>query len=299
MNNQQRAYLFAILTILFWSTVATAFKIGLTHSGKIELVAFSTYTSFVILLIFVIAQKKWPVLKSYSTRQYFFSMIYGLINPFLYYFILFSAYSLLPAQIAQPVNMTWPIVLVILSSLVLRQKVSVRSYAALIISFAGVAVISFSGDFQKLQITNPKGVFLALLSAVVWSSYWILNLKDERDEEVKLLLNFFFASIFITIFCLIIGFNREITFKGIVSGIYIGTFEMGLGFIFWLKALRLSKSTDKVSNLIFVTPFISLIFIHLILGEQIYLTTFAGLFLIITGIVIQKMRRRKSDEEMV
>ena len=35
-------------------------------------------------------------------------------------------------------------------------------------------------------------------------------------------------------------------------------FEMGITFFFWLKALQLAKTTDKVSNLVYLAPFLSL-----------------------------------------
>ncbi|MDA0339564.1 MAG: EamA family transporter, partial [Proteobacteria bacterium] len=67
-------------------------------------------------------------------------------------------------------------------------------------------------------------------------------------------------------------------------------FEMGLAFLFWSQALRLAENTSRVSNLIFLSPFISLIFIHEILGEPIHVTTYAGLGVIVTGLCLQRAR---------
>jgi drug/metabolite transporter (DMT)-like permease len=68
---------------------------------------------------------------------------------------------------------------------------------------------------------------------------------------------------------------------------------MGITFLFWLRALQLATSTDRVSNLVYLAPFLSLVFVHFILGEPVYFTTPAGLLLIITGILIQN-RKQKS-----
>ncbi|HNW57479.1 MAG TPA: EamA family transporter, partial [Bacteroidales bacterium] len=54
-----------------------------------------------------------------------------------------------------------------------------------------------------------------------------------------------------------------------------------------LRALKLASSTDKVSNLVYIAPFFSLIFVHFFLHEPVYYTTLAGLLLIISGICIQ------------
>jgi drug/metabolite transporter (DMT)-like permease len=77
-------------------------------------------------------------------------------------------------------------------------------------------------------------------------------------------------------------------FYGLAGAAYIGIFEMGLTFFLWLKALSLSSNTAKVSNLIFLSPFISLIIISLILKETITHSTVIGLILIISGILIQR-----------
>jgi drug/metabolite transporter (DMT)-like permease len=68
---------------------------------------------------------------------------------------------------------------------------------------------------------------------------------------------------------------------------------MGITFFFWLKALKLSPTTDKISNLVYLAPFMSLIFVHFILHEPVFYTTPAGLLLIISGIMIQNKKRTK------
>jgi drug/metabolite transporter (DMT)-like permease len=65
---------------------------------------------------------------------------------------------------------------------------------------------------------------------------------------------------------------------------------MGITFIFWFKALKLSDNTSKVSNYIYISPFVSLVFIHYIVGETIEITTLYGLALIISGILIQSIK---------
>ena len=44
---------------------------------------------------------------------------------------------------------------------------------------------------------------------------------------------------------------------GIAGGIYIGLFEMSLAFYCWSLALKATDNTAKISNLIFLSPFIS------------------------------------------
>jgi drug/metabolite transporter (DMT)-like permease len=78
--------------------------------------------------------------------------------------------------------------------------------------------------------------------------------------------------------------------NGIYGAIYVGIFEMGITFVFWLKAMQNSTNTSKIANLIFISPFISLIFIYFIVNEPIYISTLVGLAFIITGLFIQQKK---------
>lgn len=290
MTNQGKAYIYASIAIFFWSTVASVFKIALNYLDYIQLLFFATWTSFLVYLLTAILQGKIKRIFKYSTGEVLRSAILGLLNPFIYYLVLFKAYSLLPAQVAQPLNMIWPIVLVFLSIPLLGQKIAIKSFIALFISFTGVYLISSQGNPFSLQITEPFGVLLAVGSSLIWSFYWIFNIRDRREELPKLLLNFFFASIYISI---LVPFVTTIHFgqiKGVLLAIYAGFFEMGFSFLFWLKALKLSKTSDKISNLVYIAPFISLILIHIFVKENIYWTTISGLCLIVTGIITEKIR---------
>ena len=81
--------------------------------------------------------------------------------------------------------------------------------------------------------------------------------------------------------------------QGLGAAIYVGFFEMGFTFLFWLKAMQSAESTSKIANLIFISPFISLIFIYLLLDEQIYISTVVGLTTIIFGLIIQQTKLSK------
>lgn len=293
LTNDQKATSFALLTVLFWSTVATAFKIGLKTLDPAHLIFVASITTVIILVVLLILTKKISLLKALSFKSVLHSALLGFLNPFLYYLVLFKAYSLLPAQVAQPLNMIWPIVLVLLSVPMLKQKIGWKSMVGLVISFAGVFLISTQGKFFSMEKSNPLGIILGLGSAIVWSLFWIFNVKSKEDELIKLFLNFLFGTIYLLIYLPIFS---ELKFKpdeSLLAGIYIGIFEIGISFVLWMKALSLTSNNARIANLIYIAPFISLIFIHFILGEQIFLSTILGIFFIISGIFFQQTEHIK------
>ena len=217
----------------------------------------------------------------------------GLINPFLYYLVLFKAYDLLPAQEAQAINYTWALMLAFLSVIFLKQKLTLKDIIAGIICYFGVLIISTKGEPFSLNFSNIDGVMLALLSTVLWSMYWIINTKQKADPIVGLFSNFLVSLPIIIIYFFITQPLVLADIKGILAASYVGLFEMGITFFFWLKAMQSATSTAKIANLIFISPFISLIFIYFILGEQIYISTVVGLSTIILGLILQQFKSSK------
>jgi drug/metabolite transporter (DMT)-like permease len=297
MTREQKATVFALAAVLFWSTVATAFKLALRYLSPTELLLFSGAFSTLLLGAILLVQRKLQLAFRCSRREYLLSLLLGLLNPFLYYLVLFNAYNRLPAQQAQPLNYTWAITLSLLAVPLLKQRIHWPQWLALLISYCGVVVISTEGHPLSLHFTDPFGVFLALASTVIWSLYWIFNTRDGRDPVVGLFINFLCGWPFILGYYLLTAELRLPPLPGLLGAIYIGAFEMGICFVPWLLALKSADNTARISNLIFISPFLSLLFIHLLVGEKILPATFVGLLLIIAGLIVQRLGLKWVDNK--
>ena len=293
MKKSSQTYVYAALSVILWGTIPTAFKIALPELSIVTMLGIATVVSLIVLFTMLVATGKLKLLRQMSLKDISWSALLGLINPVVYYLILLTAYSRLPGQVAQPLNMIWPIVIVFLSVPLLHQRIPARSFTALLISLAGVYIISSQGALFHPGRSNPAGVILALVSSVLWALYFVLNVRDKRDETVKLFTNFAFGSVYIIIAMIINGsFHEQISLRGAAASVYIGVFEMGITFWLWLRALQLAPTSDKISNLIFFTPFISLILLHFIIDEPVYYTTPVGLIIIICSVLFQNRGQR-------
>ncbi len=291
MTNQARAYLYGFAAVLLWSTVASAFKLTLRYLDYAQLLLYANLTALVVLAIILMVSGRLREIFACSRRQYVRSLWLGLLNPFVYYLVLFKAYDLLPAQVAQPLNHTWGIALPLLSIPLLRQRIRSREIAAGLVCYSGALIISTGGDLRGFRVDSPLGVALALGSAGLWAIYWIYNTKDERDAVVGLFLNFLFGVPFVLVYCLVFSDVRVSMGPGLLGAVYAGVVEMALAFALWLKALKLSENTARVGSLIFVAPFLSLVFIHFLVGEEILSATLIGLALIVAGFFVGRPTR--------
>ena len=287
VNNESRAIYFGLAAVACWSTVATAFKFSLLHLSTQQLLFYATLTAALVLTMVACARHGPATLLNSFRRHWRITLIAGALNPVIYYEILFRAYDLLPAQVAMSINYTWGIVLTTMAALILRQKMRAVDFAAAFICYGGVVVIATRGQFTSIADVDAVGILLALVSTIVWASYWIINMRDSREPVVGLALNFLMALPAVALNCAWFS-SFSVSLAGLGSAAYVGLIEMALAFIFWSTALRLTGNASRVSNLIFLSPFLSLVFIYLILGEPIYLTTLAGLVLIVGGLLWQQ-----------
>ena len=289
MNNNNKSILLALAAVLSWSTVATAFKVALTYLTHFEMLLVASVTSLAIFAIVLTVQRRWGVVMALPRKTWRYFALLGLLNPVAYYLVLFKSYDLLPAQIAQPVNYFWPIFLLVLLALFAKQSIPVKKYIGMFISLGGLILISLGGgQIGNLEI-SPLGLFLGLMSALLWASYWMVNNKNSHkaDATVACFMSFLFGSIYLFIGALCVGVNLN-TLPGILSGMYVGAFEMGIPFVCFGLAMRTTTNPALINQLCYLSPFLSLFFVSAILGEQIVFTTYIGLFLIVAGIVFNE-----------
>ncbi len=155
--NQSRAYLFALLTVLSWSTAATAFKIALRELNYIQVLLIANTVALGVYGLILLFRHEHVKILPLSGRDLGYSVSQALLNPFGYYLIIFKVYSILPAQIAQPANFIWPVVLMLLSAPLLKQPIRLPGLLALLISFAGVIVLSSQGNLASFQDKRACG----------------------------------------------------------------------------------------------------------------------------------------------
>ncbi|MBD5769807.1 DMT family transporter [Marinomonas colpomeniae] len=293
LTNNTKAILFGLGAVLLWSTVATAFSISLKYLSPTQLLLVANIVSLLFLTSLIVFKGDFRELIAFAKQSWKSSFFFGAINPFIYYLILLQAYNILPAQEAQAINYTWAIMLSFMAVPILKQRLKPADYVAAGLCYFGVLYISTRGQIASLEFSNAIGVAFALLSTVIWAIYWLLNTKDKRPSLIGLTLNFAFALPLITLYAGITGELVHWKKEGLWSAVYIGFFEMGLSFILWNQALKLTSNTSQVANLIFLAPLLSIVWLSQLAGEPILQSTLVGLACILIGLFVQNWAKRK------
>jgi drug/metabolite transporter (DMT)-like permease len=281
MGDERSAVFSALGAVLLWSTVATGFKLGLTVLEPLQLLFLGSVVSTIVFTLAALP-RGWPR-RGLNLGE---GALFGALNPALYYLILFEAYDRLPAQIAQPLNYTWAIMLALLAVPVLKQRLTARTMAGIVLSYVGVLVLLSQGRFDRLPDVDPVGVALALLSTLLWASYWLFNARSTTEPEAFMATSFCVATPVLGLLCWLGPGWPALTAQTIGYGAWVGVVEMGVTFLLWQRALKLTAHAARIGQLIFLSPFLSLVLIGEVLGETVHVTSWLGLGIIVLGLAV-------------
>ncbi|MCE8018106.1 DMT family transporter [Halomonas sp. MCCC 1A17488] len=288
MSQDRGAMLFGLGAVALWSTVATAFKVALAYMSPLELMWLASLVSWLLMGGLVVRQGLLGEALRHGWRTAAWA---GLMNPVAYYLVLFGAYDRLPGQEAMALNYTWALAMAFLAVPILGQRLTRIDVLAGLVAYSGVWVIATRGQVLNVAFADPLGVGLALASTLLWALYWLLNVRDARPPLVAQWQNFGVGLPVLTLLMLLgPGFSWH-GWAAVGAGIYVGLFEMGIAFVLWQMAVHRVSRTAKVSNLIFLSPPVSLLLLYVVVGEPILVSTLVGLVLILGGLGLQQWQK--------
>ncbi len=290
------AYFNLSLCILLWASIPVVTKKILVELDNLQILFHSTILSALVLGGLVIFQKKIKDLMKYTIKEYIIMLLLGFLGNYLYYVLLYGALEKTTASEGFILVYTWPILVLILSFVILKEEVTVKKLVGVIISFLGIIIITTKGDLVGFNLTNLSGDILALGGALVFALFSVLGKKYNFDKIISVFIYFLSALIFLI--PTVSTYSQFVwpSSKVMPWIIYNGIFVNGVSYIFWFKALE-NGETHIISNLLYLTPFISLIYISIFLNEKILISSIIGLVIIVCGILLQYLKKLKYRTE--
>lgn len=288
----KKAYFYAGTAIFFWSTVATTCKLLLGALNSLQLLWMNALVAGVFLLILNVCQGNFKKHREYRLKDYLLMAAIGLPGTFFYYMFYYAGTDILSASQAFIINYLWPIMSVLFACIILRERLTLRKCAAILISFLGVAVVvGGAGAFSGKTLL---GAAFCILGAVSYGVFTALNQKFHYPKTVSLMVSYF-ATLLIT--TVINGVNGDLFLARphqMAGFLWNGIFTVAIANTLWVMALDSGK-TARISNLAYITPFLSTIWTAVFLEEKITAAAVIGLLIIIFGICIQLKDKEKAE----
>ena len=273
--------------------MATVAKLLLNGSiNNFQLLWASSFFAFLFLFFVNLFSGKLKLLRTYRAKDLLLSAAIGLPGTFFYYVFYYFGTSQMPASQAFIINYLWPIMCVAFAGIILKEKLAFRSILAIAISFSGIIVIML-GEIKTQSPGFLAGAVSCILGAVSYGIFTALNRKYVYDKSLSMMENYLVTFLLTT---LINAASNRLFFPTLLQCIGLswnGIFTMAIANTIWILALE-RGSTGKISNLAYITPFLSMVWVSLFLKETLTLSSILGLAVIILGIVIQLTSGKQS-----
>jgi len=260
---------------------------ALKEINNYQLLFYVSIIGVISLLVVNFYQRKLGLLLTYKKSDYLRMVGMGFLGIFLYYIFLYGSFTLAPAGQVNVVNYLWPVFIIIFSIPILKEKYNYKTILAILLSFFGALVAFTKGNITSFSNEYALGYLLAVSGAVCYGLFSVFGKKYEYDKYSSMFVYFISAAIFIIPTSLIVsGFIIPKSLSTIIAIIALGGVNNSITFVFWFKALKLGD-THKIANIIYVVPFIAMIWTYILNSEPISYYSVIGLILIVTGIIIQ------------
>ncbi len=283
-----KAYFYLALCIIFWAAIPVVSKKILIELNNVQMLFYSTIISFVVLFIINLFQKKLYLLKKYKAKDFANMFFLGFLGAYFCYLILYKAFSMAGAQEIFILAYTWPIIVVILGFIILKEQLTFKKILAIGVSFFGIVIIVTNGHLTHLSFSSLRGDLFALTYAFVFALFSVLGKKFKYDQTLSTMI-FFLSALILMIPTVFFLSNFRLPSINVWFWLFLnGFFINGITYIFWFKALK--APTHIVSNLLYLTPFLSLVYIRVFLGDKILFSSCVGLAIIASGIILQSIK---------
>ena len=292
----KKSYIYAGLTVLIWSTLATVVKLVLKDIPNFQALAISSAFAFVFLLILNIINGSIKEMKHYRIKDCLTMAGLGFLGLFMYSALYYYGIAELGSQEACILNYLWPMMIVIFACIILKERFTVKKIIAMLISFAGIVVLTL-GSGGVSSGNRLFGIIACVTAAVCYGLFSVLNKKHSLNQNVTMMWIWFTTALCSLVLSLIFENWQPIAGVQWLGIAWLGIVVNAVAYLLWAIALKGASDSAKIANLAYLVPFISIIISWLVLKEQITINAAFALVLIIGGILIQSISLKRDGNQ--
>lgn len=286
-----KVYFLMILSTVFWAGAFIAAKLSAPYIPVFTL-TFLRFSIATVILYFIILIKDKRVyrLKREDIPVFLFT---GIVGMFGYHTLFFTAVKYTTATNSSIIGASNPIITCVLCFIILRDKLSLKKWLGIFLSFTGVLITLTNGNLETLiKINLNKGDLLMLIAVCLWALYSIYSKKVmPRYSPITLTFySFLFCSIILLPFVI---YEKPLSLAGSIpmfsygAVLYMSIFPSVIGYLVQQMSIK-EIGPSKTSVFINLVPVFSMILSYIILHENITLIKVFAAALIISGVYISQ-----------
>jgi len=284
--------IYTSLCIFLWSLLGIFVKFAQFHLDHYQYMFYSSIVSFLSLLIVSFFNKKIKEILSYSKKVFIFLFFLGFLD-FSFYLLLYFGYHNTNSLEVLVIQYTWPIFIVILSIIILKEEFTKRKLFSVILGFIGIFLVITKGDISSFSFKSIDILLIVMLSAFCFALFSVLSKKVKINSVNAVMIYFLAATIYSFITMQTFSSFIVPTIKDWISILVNGVLINGLSYIFWIKALQIFDAS-KVAPFTFIIPILSAFFLILVFDEPVLIVYFIGLAFVVIAGLINSIRIKKN-----
>lgn len=295
--------------MIIWSVSGIAIKHALVVFPPFTMIVLRFVPSVLLMLVIGLVRRKHSLfcLQKLEWKDVPLFLIAGFCQPFLYYMLETYAYDALNSPtIAETLLSTSPLLSPLFAAVLLREKVTRNNMIGIVISTAGVFVLSLMGG-TDYSIGSYWGIVLAFaaVSAAVIDSI----MMRKAPMRYSALSFVFYTQLVSLMFFIPIWWIKEgpavfdngqwtmdngqfVTAIGCVA--YLTVFASVIAFILFCYALR-QIGVTKANAFNNIRPAFTALWMLLFFGEQLPAAKWVGMVLIIVGLFVCQKQEKVAD----
>jgi len=292
MSEKNKATLYVLICISLWALIPVVSKIGQTNLDNHQFLFWSSLVSFIVLGTCTLFTGRITELKKYSKSDWIIIPILGLLGTYIYYLFLYLGYSKANGIEVLVIQYTWPILIVLFSFIILKEKLNWQKILGTLLGFLGVLLVITKGDINNIQISNPFVIVLVGAGASCFALFSVLSKKIE-NEPLGVTTIYFLTATISSLFSMIFFSEFSLpTISEIIPILVNGLLVNGFSYLLWLIALKLTEAS-YLAPFVFITPILSAIYLVVFFNEPIVVSYIFGLLGVISGGLINNVKAKK------
>lgn len=284
MTESFKGTLFALLAVAMFATLGTGFKIAVTRISSYSVVVWIAIWATLTLFCFLVQEKRvGSIVVEFRQRPFFFPVA-GIVGLGVQQFLCLKTYEYIPASQAVILHYTYPLMMLLLSWLLFREKSDWWAFCCVVLGFVGVFVlVSAGGGVGDLRLSI--GVAVALGTAFSFALFCVLIKHASFSVTPGMFLMNLFGLLFLLCLLPLYPMQWSISGTDMLLMAYLGIFPTAVAFILWNRALRMIP-TSRSSNCALLVPILSLVCITLVLKERIGLMQALGMAIVLVSVFL-------------
>lgn len=293
-SNKTIGFSYAILCVILWAFIPVVSRFGQLELDNFQFLFWSNILSLVVVSVPAIYLKKIELIKFIDISKLIKLILLGTLGCAFYYLCLYYGYAHGNGLEVLIIQYSWPLLIVILSAFLLKEKLTLTSIFAASIGFVGIINVFTGGNIAKLYFSDIFTNLIVLIGAFSFALFSVLSKKIQEEEYLTTALYFLGGTLLSTMSMLTFSSFTFPSNSEIIPVFINGAFINGISYIFWLKALSFVPAS-LAAILVFFTPVLASFLIIFFFNEPFLWSNFVGLALVIVAGFFANNQTNKSN----